>query len=85
VQRYEIIWKEFAIARKKVTKINGKRAKKHRFVLLAALLKCKEKVQNKVFLKVDHLAQEPAQTGCFLQESRFITLHKHPSFAQKLT
>jgi hypothetical protein len=68
----------------KVTKINGKRAKKHRFVLLAASLKCKEKVQKKVFLKYDHLAQEPDKTDCFLQESRLITLHKHPSFVQKV-
>ena len=50
-----------------------------------ALLKCKEKVQKKVFLKDDHLAQEPAQTSCFLQESRFMTLHKSPSFVQKTT
>ena len=50
-----------------------------------AMLKCKEKVQKKVFLKDDHLAQEPAQTGCFLQESRFITLHKSTSFVQKVT
>ena len=49
------------------------------------LLKCKEKVQKKVFLKVDHLAQKPAQNGCFLQESHFITLHKYPSFVQKAT
>ena len=48
-------------------------------------LKCKEKVQKKVFLKVDHLAQKPAQTSCFLQESRFMTLHKSPSFVQKTT
>ena len=47
--------------------------------------RCKEKVQKKVFLKVEHLAQEPAQTGCLLQESRFITLHKSPSFVQKVT
>ncbi|MBR2238542.1 MAG: hypothetical protein IJ887_11835 [Prevotella sp.] len=68
-----------------MTKINGKRAKKHRFVLLAASLKCKEKVQKKVFLKYDHLAQKTAQTGCFLQESRLITLHKYPFFVQKAT
>ena len=49
------------------------------------LLKCKEKVQKKVFLKDDHLAQKPAQTACFLQESRFIALHKYPSFVQKAT
>jgi len=48
------------------------------------LPKCKEKVQKKAFLKVDHLAQKPAQNGCFLQETRFITLHKHPSFVQKV-
>ena len=48
------------------------------------LLKCKEKVQKKVFLKVEHLAQKPAQTGYFLQESHFITLHKSPSFVQKM-
>jgi len=47
--------------------------------------KCKEKVQKKVFLKDDHLAQKPAQTACFLQESRFIALHKYPSFVQKDT
>ena len=50
-----------------------------------SLLKCKEKVQKKVFLKDDHLAQKPAQTACFLQESRFIALHKYPSFVQKAT
>ena len=49
------------------------------------LLKCKENVQKKVFLKDDHLAQKPAQTACFLQESRFMVLHNHPSFVQKLT
>ena len=48
------------------------------------LLKCKEKVQKKVFLKVDHLAQKTAQTDRFLQESRFTTLHKSPSFVQKM-
>ena len=47
-----------------------------------SLLKCKEK---KVFLKDDHLAQKPAQTDRFLQESHFIDLHKHPSFVQKVT
>ena len=57
----------------------------HRKVYQTILLKCKEKVQKKVFLKVDHLAQKPAQNGCFLQESRFMVLHKHPSFVQKLT
>ncbi|MBR2238584.1 MAG: hypothetical protein IJ887_12070 [Prevotella sp.] len=50
-----------------------------------ALLKCKEKVQKKAFLKDDHLAQKPAQTACFLQESRFIALHRYPSFVQKAT
>ena len=49
------------------------------------LLKCKEKVQKKVFLKDDHLAQKPAQTDRFLQESHFIDLHKSPSFVQKVT
>jgi len=52
---------------------------------VVALLKCKEKVQKKVLLKDDHLAQEPAQTGYILQESHFTTLHKSPSFVQKLT
>jgi len=52
---------------------------------VVALLKCKEKVQKKVLLKVDHLAQKPAQTACFLQESRFMNLHKSPSFVQKAT
>jgi hypothetical protein len=52
---------------------------------VVALPKCKEKVQKKVFLKVDHLAQKPAQTGWFLQESRFIVLHKSTSFVQKAT
>jgi len=50
-----------------------------------SLLKCKEKVQKKVFLKDDHLAQKPAQTDRFLQESHFIDLHKSPSFVQKVT
>jgi len=49
------------------------------------LPKCKEKVQKKVFLKYEHLAQKTAQTACFLQESRFITLHKSTSFVQKVT
>ena len=52
---------------------------------MVASLKCKEKVQEKVFLKDDNLAQKPAQIDCFLQESRFIILHKHPYFVQKVT
>jgi hypothetical protein len=52
---------------------------------VVASLKCKEKVQKKVFLKDDHLAQKPAQIDCFLQESRFINLHKSTSFVQKAT
>ena len=48
-----------------------------------AVLKCKEKVQKKVFLKDDHLAQEPAQTDCFVQEFRFIILHKWPLLCRK--
>ena len=47
--------------------------------------KCKEKVQKKALLKVEHLAQKSDQTGYFLQESRFIILHKYPTFVQKVT
>ena len=37
---------------------------------------CKEKVQKKVLMKDDNLERKPAQSACFVQESRFKILHK---------
>ena len=65
------------------TNIKTKKETNIIIIQVVAWQKCKEKVQKKVLLKDNNLAQKPAQSARFVQESRFVILHKSRVLCRK--